>query len=155
MSYAASSEQAHVDFALRWSQVMGNWDLGIYHFYGTSRDPQFLLGIDTRGRPVLVPRYELIHQTGLDVQATTGSLLWKLEAIQQSGGNDSVVAASAGFEYTWVGVMGTVADLGLLGEYHFDSQGEGNTSRFEDDLFADSDWCLTMFNRASCCLGLL
>ena len=116
--------------------MIGEWDFGLYHFYGTSREPRFLLGSDVAGRPVLAPRYDLIHQTGLDVQATLGSTLWKLEAIHRSGQGDSLVAASGGFEYTLFGLMGTMADLGLLGEYHFDSEGEGNTVRFEDDIFA-------------------
>ena len=135
-SYESSAEQAHVDYALRWSHVLGDWDLGIYHFYGTSREPRFLLGADARGQSVLTPRYDLIHQTGIDVQATLGNMLWKLETIHRSGQGDSLVAASGGFEYTMVGVMGTVADVGILGEYHFDSEGEGNTFRFEDDVFA-------------------
>ena len=135
-SYESSREQAHVDYAIRWSHVIGEWDFGLYHFYGTSREPRFLLGSDVAGRPVLAPRYDLIHQTGLDVQATLGSTLWKLEAIHRSSQGDSLVAASGGFEYTLFGLMGTMADLELLGEYHFDSEGEGNTVRFEDDIFA-------------------
>ena len=136
VSYESSSEQAHVDYAIRWSHVLGDWDLGLYHFYGTSREPRFLAGADNLGRPVLTPRYDLIHQSGADVQATLGNMLWKLESIYRSGQGDSLVAASGGFEYTMVGVLGSGADLGLLGEYHFDSEGEGNTFRFEDGVNA-------------------
>ena len=93
------------------------------------------MGADAGGQPVLTPRYDLIHQSGIDVQATLGNMLWKLETIHRSGQGDALVAASGGFEYTMVGVLGTVADLGWLGEYHFDGEGEGNTFRFEDDIF--------------------
>lgn len=135
-SYESSLGQAHVDFAARWSQVLEDWDVGLYHFYGTSRDPTLLPGVDARRRRVLRPHYELVHQSGLDVQVTQDNLMWKLEAIHRSGQGDSFVATSVGVEYTLVGVLQTQADLGLLAEYHFDSEGDGNALHLADDWFA-------------------
>lgn len=128
--------RGHVDYALRWSQVLGVFDIGVSYFYGTSRDPRLDRSVDSAGEAILVPHYDLISQVGLDLQATTGSMAWKLEAIRRSGAGSPLVASTAGFEYTFVGVVGSTADLGLLGEYHFDSEGTGNTMHFADDIFA-------------------
>ncbi len=40
----------HVSYAFRWSQSIGNWDIGLSHFYGTSRDPSFLVKAKKDGR---------------------------------------------------------------------------------------------------------
>ena len=135
-TYESSLEQAHVDFAARWSHVIGEFDIGLYQFYGTSRDPTLLPALTPSGQPVLVPRYDIVHQTGLDLQLTREAWLWKLEALYRAGQGDDFVASSAGFEYTMVGVLDTAIDVGWLGEYHFDSEGDGNALHFADDLFA-------------------
>jgi hypothetical protein len=43
--YESGSEEKHVDFALRWSHNIGDWDLGLAHFTGTGREPY--LQVDT------------------------------------------------------------------------------------------------------------
>jgi hypothetical protein len=39
-----------------------------------------------------------------------------------------------GFEYTRVGVFETPADLGFIGEYHYDNRDEEAPTPFEDDI---------------------
>ena len=133
--YESGARERHVDFALRWSQVLGDWDIGLSHFYGTSREPELIPALSPSGNQLLVPRYSLIHQTGLDLQATLGAMLWKFEAIYRTGQGDGFLAATGGFEYTFNGVMETAVDLGVLLEYHFDSRGR-NGGGFQDDIFA-------------------
>jgi hypothetical protein len=133
--FAASSKKRHVDLAARWSHTLGSWDVGVSHFYGTSRDPQFLLGADTTGIAVLIPRYDLIHQTGLDLQATTAAWLWKLEMVHRSGQGDRFVALTGGIEYTFANVRGSGIDVGVIGEYLFDDRGTLSTNLFEDDVY--------------------
>jgi len=111
-----------VDLGLRWAHSVGSWDLGVSHFYGTSRDPRFMIGIDPS--PVLLPVYDVIHQTGLDAQLTTDAWLLKLESILRSGQGETFGGLTGGFEYTLGGVFGSVTDLGLLVEYSWDSRGE-------------------------------
>ena len=41
----------------------------------------------------------------------------------------------AGFEYTLYGLFGTSADVGLLGEYHFDSRWDDALTAFNHDVF--------------------
>ena len=132
--YESGAEQHRLDFAARWSHVIGDWDIGLSHFYGTGRDPTLRLALGDDG-PVLVPRYEVVNQTGLDVQATLGAWLWKFEGIHRSGQGDSFFAATGGFEYTLFGIMDTAADLGLLAEYLYDDRGDDALTSFEDDLF--------------------
>jgi len=131
--FESSAKKDHIDLAIRWSHALGDWDIGVYRFSGTSRDPRFTIGMDD-GATVLVPLYDQIDQTGIDVQATKANWLWKLEAIRRSGQGDSFAAATAGFEYTFVGVAESGIDVGIVSEYLFDDRDEDALTPFEDDL---------------------
>ena len=131
--YDSSREKKHIDLAARWSHYIGDWDFGLAHFYGTSREPFLVPTISKSGEPVLLPRYYIINQTSIDVQATKGDWLWKLEALRRSGQDDSYYALVGGFEYTWVGAFGSSADLGFIGEYHYDDRDQLAPTPFEDD----------------------
>lgn len=133
--YESAAEERHVDAAVRWFQTLGDLDIGLYHFYGTSRDPLLIPARDEDGMPVLRPRYDLINQTGLDMQLTGENTLWKLEAITRDGQGDRFFAFTGGLEYTFVGIGDSSADLGVLFEYLFDDRGENAPTPFEDDLF--------------------
>lgn len=133
-SYESARGRRHIDYALRWSKSLSGWDIGLSHFYGTSREPRLLPGLDGNGLPVLVSRYELIHQSGLDVQLTAGSWLWKLEAIHRRGQGPTYNAAAGGIEYTFTGVFGTAMDLGVIAEYLYDDRGASAPSPFQDDV---------------------
>jgi hypothetical protein len=132
--FESSAKEKHVDFAARYSHYFGDWDIGVSHFYGTSRDPRLLLSTDNSGNSVFVPFYDIINQTSLDLQATKGNMLWKLEALHRSGQATTYNAIAAGFEYTFVGIMDSAIDLGVLSEYHYDDRGESATTTFEDDI---------------------
>ena len=134
-TYESSREEHHLDVALRWSHYIGDWDIGIAHFNGTSRDPTLLPALTAAGEPVLAPHYLLIRQTSLDLQATKGDWLWKLETLYRSSSEDSYNAATGGFEYTYVGIADSAMDLGVLAEYLYDERGDRSTQPFENDLF--------------------
>ncbi|MCG8433464.1 MAG: hypothetical protein MJA83_05490 [Gammaproteobacteria bacterium] len=133
--YESGAEEQHVDFAVRWSHFIGDWDIGLSHFSGTGRDPRLEPGFNDAGELVLTPVYEQIDQTGIDVQATKGDWLWKLEVISREQGGDRFTAAASGFEYTFYGVFNSAADIGLLTEYLFDDRGDNATTPFENDVF--------------------
>ncbi|MEM7250130.1 MAG: hypothetical protein AAF493_01815 [Pseudomonadota bacterium] len=135
-TFESAAEHRHIDAALRWSHSVGAFDLGVSHFYGTSRDPVLTPTLTRSNQVVLVPHYDLIHQTGLDLQMTTGNWLFKFEGIRRAGQGKPFIAAAGGFEYTLVGVAGTSADLGILAEYLYDERGDDAPQPFEDDLFA-------------------
>lgn len=138
-TYESAAENKHVDFAARYSHYFGAFDVGLYHFWGTTREPQFGVTTISSGEPVFFPFYEIIHQTGADVQATIGNWLWKFEALRRQGqGDGTFTAAVGGFEYTYVGVFETAMDVGVLAEYHWDERGKTAFSPFNDDLFVGS-----------------
>ncbi|WLE97375.1 MAG: hypothetical protein QTN59_00785 [Candidatus Electrothrix communis] len=131
--YESASEQLHLDFSLRYSDTVGNADFGLYHFMGTSRDPDLLLGGDIRN-PVLRPSYRQIGQTGMDVQMVAGDWLLKGEALYRTGQGRSFAAAVCGFEYTFYGIYASGADLGLVGEYVFDDRADKSLTVFNNDV---------------------
>ncbi len=135
-SYDSGAGAGHVDFAIRWSHVIGDWDIGLSHFSGTSREPRLLPGLDPGGQPILTPHYDLIDQTGLDLQLTTGAWLWKLEAITRSGQGDRFFATVGGFEYTFYQLGGGNADFGVLAEYLYDERDvTAPATLADDDIF--------------------
>ena len=120
--FESAAGRGHPDFALRYSHYFGDWDVGLAHFSGTSRDPRLEVVFDPAAGPVLVPYYDQLEQTSVDVQATKGRWLWKLEAVARHNADGRSGALVAGFEYTRAGVLGTAADLGVIAEYLFDDQ---------------------------------
>ncbi|MFQ5534495.1 MAG: hypothetical protein ACE5EM_06705 [Sphingomonadales bacterium] len=138
--FQAKGDNWHADWALRWSHAAGPFDIGIAHFSGASREPRLLPGADRDGNPVLIPIYDLIDQTSVDLQATLGAWLWKFEGVTVDGPVGRHFAAAAGFEYTAFGLMGGASDLGLLAEFLYDDRGRAGSSPFEEDLFAGLRW---------------
>lgn len=140
--YESSRKQEHVDVALRYTHYIGDWDIGLAHFSGTSREPRFVVnGPIVNGVPTsIAPVYEQINQTSVDLQAISGSWLWKLEAINRSGQGKTFQAAAVGFEYTYIGVFDTNLDIGMISEYLYDGRDDTVTanlfssSPFQNDL---------------------
>jgi hypothetical protein len=139
--YESDDKQRHIDYALRYIHTIGDWDIGLSYFQGTSRDPTFISGTNTGNQPILIPVYEQIKQTGLDAQLVSGAWLWKLETIYRTGlknavtGDQDYLAAAGGFEYTLVGVAESPLDIGIIAEYLYDDRGQQATTPFEDDVF--------------------
>ena len=145
-TYESGAGRQRIDYAVRWSRAIGDFDIGVAHFRGTSREPRLLpecedgrSALSTPCNPstvVLAPRYEVVNRTSLDVQATRDATLWKLEALHESGQGDTYVAWVAGFEYSWFGINESGMDLGLLVEHLFDDRGGNAPHPLEDDVFA-------------------
>jgi hypothetical protein len=133
--YESSLEEWHTDLAVRWSRAIGSWDLGIAHFWGTSREPRLvptLIG----GNAELVPHYDLIHQTSVDLQRTWGDWLWKLESLTREGNGHRFAAVTAGTEYTFTGVLESPVDIGVLTEYLYDGRNrEAPPTPYDNDMF--------------------
>ncbi len=132
--YESSAEENHVDLALRYSHYIGNFDIGLSLFSGTSREPRLL---PNEAGNALLPYYDQIDQIGVDLQYTRNAWLWKLEAIARDGFADTFAAAVGGFEYTFYQVGDSAADIGMLLEYQYDSRGVQEPITIADnDLFA-------------------
>ena len=122
--YSSSSKNKRVDFAFRWSNYYDDLDIAISHFSGTSREPRFLPSPNEIN--VLVPLYEVIDQTGLEIQYLLDSLAIKGEVISRSGHGARFTAATYGFEYTQVGFLQTRMDLGWVVEFNHDDRLESS-----------------------------
>jgi hypothetical protein len=133
-TYESSSKEKHIDYAVRWSETIEQFDVGAYFFDGTSRNPDLIPGLKN-GVPVLIPHYPLITQLGFDLQYTGDSIIWKLESIHRAAKSGNYTAAVGGFEYTLPAITESGAELGLLAEYHKDSRGETPAVAFQNDLF--------------------
>jgi len=141
ISYQSSAEGKHLDVALRWSQSIGNFDIGSYWFHGTNRDP-ILTPVIQGNKVVLNQYYNQMDQFGFDVQATIDDWLWKFETIYRTTDEEDFWATQAGFEYTFIGVFESIADVGLLVEYGWDSRGEADENssgaNVQNDIFFGS-----------------
>jgi hypothetical protein len=136
--YESGAEEYHTDWAVRWSHALGDFDVGVSFFWVTSREPRLIPRRLSPIETVLVPFYDLIDQTGLDLQWTRGGWLWKLEVISRGGQGHRFTALAGGFEYTFFGVFNTGVDVGLLAEYLYDNRDEETaraTAPFENDVF--------------------
>jgi len=128
-TYESEDGVDNTDFAIRWSHNINSIDLGVSHFNGTSRTPL----ITSTDGVSFAPHYELIDQTGLELQASLGSMLWKLEAIQRKSDRKTIRAYTLGGEYTLVTQSGY--DIGILAEYNYDDRGAESITGLNDDVF--------------------
>lgn len=78
--------------------------------------------LDTTAGAHLVPHYDLLQQTSLDVQLTRGGWLVKLEAVHRDGVYGRSSAAVGGVEYSLFGILSTAVDLGIVAEPQYDSR---------------------------------
>ena len=150
------------DYALRYQNNFGPFDVGLSWFDGTAREPQLLAAGEansTNGLPKLRAYYAELTQTGLDVQATLGPWLVKLEATQstenryapdpEAGEFPSLASAqeeteinraTGGFEYTFYNLFASGTDLGLVAEYMYDERKEKSPHPFGNDIGIGLRW---------------
>lgn len=133
--YESSRKEWHTDFAVRYKHYVGDWDIGLSHFYGTSREPRLVPRLDDFTIE-LAPYYDIIHQTGVDLQWTHEAWLLKFEGIHRRGMGDNYTAVTTGFEYTFFDAFEKGWDIGVLLEYLWDSRGDDALTPFENDIFA-------------------
>jgi len=130
-TYESELEEYNPDLAIRWSHSFSAFDIGISHFYGTSRLPLF----QTTNGITFSPHYELINQTGIDIQVISGSMLWKAEIIYRQSKRKTITAFTVGGEYTFNNLFYSGIDLGLILEYNFDDRGIESINSLDDDFF--------------------
>ncbi|WP_295893984.1 hypothetical protein [uncultured Vibrio sp.] len=133
--YESSREEKHVDLAVRYSQMLGDWDVGLSYFYGTNRDPYYRVDTNQGTQPVLQAYYAQMNQVGLDLQGIVGDWLLKLESIYRDS-FDNHTGVVTGFEYTIVGPFDSYWDVGLIAEYLYDSRGNNAQTPNQNDVFA-------------------
>jgi len=130
--YESSAEEFRPGFAGRWSHYIGKFDIGVSHFYGTGREP--IITDFTTFQPI----YAVINQTGIDIQVTTGPMLWKWESINRTSDFQDMFALAAGFEYSFYNIANAGLDIGILTEYLYDDRDEFSLNGLQNDIFAGS-----------------
>lgn len=153
--FESDDEEKNFDWAARWQHSIGNWEVGLSYFDGTSREPDFVPLVDEQGRVSISPYYSQIKQTGLDVLAIVGGWILKFEAINRSGNTQDYWAAVGGFEYTFTGVFNSFYDLGWLMEYQFDDRNELATSNAQNDVLLAARWVLNDIDGTEVLFGLV
>lgn len=150
--FESDREEAHIDFAVRYAQAVGDWDVGAYVFHGTGREPR--LALDSRSMR-MVPIYDIINQLGVDVQYTRDAWLWKFEGIVREGQGDTFPGMVAGFEYTFYQVFDSNADVGVLAEYLRDERDRQapQTPFRGEDLFFGTRFTLNDVQDTSALIG--
>jgi len=137
--YESGRKDHHFDYAIRYTNVIGDWDVGLAHFEGTARAPQVRVSIVPGPGFVPVvrvqPFYAQLSQTSLDLQATKGDWLLKLEALTKEESGKRHEQGGVGFEYTLYTIFDTDIDLGLVGEYLWDERTKPADNAFDNDLF--------------------
>ena len=131
--FESNKGKKHVDAAVRWNYSRDKVDIGVSHFVGTAREPRFAVLLNAE--PTLLPIYDQIRQTGLDVNAVSGGWIWKLEALHQANPVKSFNAAVGGFEYTVTNNETDAPEIGLLTELAWDSRGKDSPSPNQRDIF--------------------
>ncbi len=153
------------DYALRYQNNFGPFDIGLSWFDGTAREPQLVLPFPPEasrlpnGLPILQAHYAYLQQAGLDVQATLGPWLLKLEATRatenrylpdpQFNNRPSlrmalqeveVGRATGGIEYTFYNLFDSGTDLGLVAEYMYDERKDNAPHPFGNDIGIGLRW---------------
>ena len=131
--FDSSDEEHHLDIAIRYSHSIHDADIGIYYFRGTGRDPTLIPATDTAGNPILLPFYEQIDEAGVDIQKVAGEWLYKFEGLYRSGQGESFAASACGVEYTYFGIADSTMDLGIIGEWVYDSRQDQATTAYQND----------------------
>jgi hypothetical protein len=132
--FESEDEEKNVDWAVRWQHSLGDWEVGLSYFDGTSREPDFVVNIDEQGQASLRPFYPQMKQVGVDLLAVVDSWLLKFEGINREVGDSDLIALVGGFEYTNVGIFDSVYDIGWLMEYQFDDRDELANTPSQNDL---------------------
>ena len=132
--YGSAAGRRRVDWAARWSTRVRALDVGLSSFWGTSREPTF------RGDTAPLPRYAIMHQTGIDAQLTLGALLMKVEAIRRREDGDAFGALTTGGEYAFGNVAGAGGDIVVFAELTLDERRARTLTGLDRDLFLAARW---------------
>jgi hypothetical protein len=153
--FESEDKNSSRDWAARWQKSIGDWELGLSYFDGTSRDPDFVTTLSEQGEVKVTPYYAQIRQVGLDVLTIIDAWIIKFEAIQRSSLTQDYWAMVGGFEYTSVGILDTVYDIGWLMEYQYDDRQELATSVAQNDLMFGARWVLNDVDGSEMLVGVV
>ncbi len=123
--------------AARATAYAKNVEVSVSHYWGYSREPRLAAELEAGVRPVrLVPNYDLIHQTGLELQLIKGDTIWKTEAFYRQGDNGDNFSIGAGLERKFEALLGTRVAVTPYFEVYYDNRNEdAPRTAFDHDVF--------------------
>jgi hypothetical protein len=136
--YESEDKEKNIDWAIRWQHTLGDWEVGLSYFDGTSREPDFVLSTNELLEPSLRPFYPQIQQAGIDVLALLGGWTIKFEGIHRNVMEQDFTAFVGGFEYSFVGLFDSVYDVNWLMEYQYDNREDLSNVVAQNDLMVGS-----------------
>ncbi len=152
--FESKDKRTNEDYAIRYANAFGSFDIGLSWFDGTARAPRF---IPTKrlynAMPIMHAYYPLQTQAGLDAQATLGSWLLKLEATQSEQEKITTNRATGGVEYTFYNLLTSGTDLGLVLEYMWDERELAAPHPFGNDVGIGLRWSANDTQSTSVLLG--
>ena len=153
--YGSKDEENNLDWALRWQHTLGDLEVGLSYFDGTSREPDLVLVANEVSRPSLRPFYPQIQQAGIDVLAFVGGWTIKFEGIQRNVMDQDFTAFVGGFEYSFVGLFDSIYDVNWLMEYQYDGRDDKTNTVAQNDLMLGSRLVLNDVDGTEILLGLV
>ena len=114
LPYEPSVEESHIDGAIRWSNIIVDFDVGLQYFPGTRGDALLVPTLDVDRNSIFRPCYEQMDQVGLDLQYMNEGWLLKFEGIAGDTPSEESSAMVVGFEYTLYGIGGSTIDAGFF-----------------------------------------
>jgi len=153
--FESDDEEKNIDWAIRWQHTLGDWEVGLSYFDGTSREPDFVLTANEFLEPSLRPFYPQIQQAGIDVLALLGDWTVKFEGIQRKVMEQDFTAFVGGFEYSFVGLFDTVYDVNWLMEYQYDDREDLTNAFAQNDLMVGSRLVFNDVDGTEILLGLV
>lgn len=153
--FESEDEEKNLDWAIRWQHTLGDWEVGLSYFDGTSREPDFVLTSNELLEPSLRPFYPLVQQAGIDVLALLGGWTIKFEGVQRKIMDQDINAFVGGFEYSFVGLFDSAYDINLLMEYQYDDRDNASNVIAQNDLMMGSRLVLNDVDGTEILFGLV
>ena len=131
----------HLAWSARWSHFLGPLDVALSHFRGTDRAPR--AAPSSAPDQAVIPFYERIAHTAVELQWTHGSWLVKLEALRRAARGDVHGALAGGIEYSFADY------LSWFVEYVHDDRPVFSSRTVDRDVFLGArlltqDWTLSL-----------
>ncbi len=136
--YESHHAKQQGEYAIRYTNSIDIWDIGLAYFDGTARDP--ILSPANMANGQLIPYYPLRKQVSIDVQATIDAWLLKFEALSQKQRDARDARIVSGVEYTLYSLFGSASDLGLVAEYMWDERRNLAPHPFANDIGFGLRW---------------
>jgi hypothetical protein len=136
--YESGAENKRIDVAIRWGDSFNDLDIALSHFIGTNREPLFVSNVqeNSLSQPSVIPFYNVISQTGLELQFNAGDIIYKFEGFSRENKDSDFSAYTAGIEQSFYRVFGSQSDVNLIFEYLYDERGDdAPLGVFERDVF--------------------